>query len=470
MPRCVPYNCRPLTPPSNGRIVGTSLVTGSSVLIYCNKGYMLPRGSSNFRTCLSSGSWSNSQLTCTAITCQAPQNIANGVISSTGNTYGKKVTYTCNAGYGASGPNVRVCEENGQWSGSAPTCVSGSCGYPGVPENGALGGSDFTYGKKVTYSCNSRFRLVGESERLCLNSGRWTGSLPQCQEINCGDPGTPSNGVKHGTEYKNGKSVSFDCNPGFSLSGSSSRTCGQNGNWDGTQPRCLSGVCGSSGLVGPSGSFTSRNYPNGYGLNEYCRWAISVKQTKKAALTIKSLKTERIVDRLEIRDGSSGKLMSILSGLLNQPITYTSNSNQLDVKFVSDGKQIAAAEGFEASYHTASCGGLITNVGETFQSPNYPSHYPNGITCIWQIVINGPIQLKFAHFDTFGNDDKLEVWESLTQLDASTLIGQYSGPHGSLLKIQANTGKVYVKFSTDSYHTSTGFKATIRDSAVVIGK
>ena len=106
--------------------------------------------------------------------------------------------------------------------------------------------------------------------------------------------------------------------------------------------------------MGPSGVIRSPNYPNGYGLNEYCRWAISVASTKKASVTINNLKTEQTFDALEIQDGASGLLISSLSGLLHKPITYTSASNKLELKFVSDGKSVGAVDGFEASYSAAS--------------------------------------------------------------------------------------------------------------------
>ena len=114
------------------------------------------------------------------------------------------------------------------------------------------------------------------------------------------------------------------------------------------------GICGASGLVGPSGVVRSPNYPNSYGLNEYCRWSISVASAKKASINIKNLKTEQHVDTLEIKDGANGQLISRLSGLLHKPITYTSGSNKLDLRFVSDGKSVGAVDGFEATYHAAS--------------------------------------------------------------------------------------------------------------------
>ena len=98
----------------------------------------------------------------------------------------------------------------------------------------------------------------------------------------------------------------------------------------------------------------SPNYPNDYGLNAYCRWAISVASNKKASVTINSLKTDRYHDILEVKDGANGQLISRLSGLQHKPITYTSASNKLDLKFVSDGKSALAVEGFDATYQATS--------------------------------------------------------------------------------------------------------------------
>ena len=63
------------------------------------------------------------------------------------------------------------------------------------------------------------------------------------------------------------------------------------------------------------------------------------------------------------------------------------------------------------------CGGHISNIGASFQSPNYPSNYPNGVTCIWQIMANEPFEIKFEYFKTYDNHDKVEVWNSLTSLE-----------------------------------------------------
>ena len=56
--------------------------------------------------------------------------------------------------------------------------------------------------------------------------------------INCGDPGTPSNGSRNGSVFTFGGTVRYRCNHGYKLSGSSNRTCEASGRWSGNQTDC----------------------------------------------------------------------------------------------------------------------------------------------------------------------------------------------------------------------------------------
>ena len=59
-------------------------------------------------------------------------------------------------------------------------------------------------------------------------------------EFSCGNPGVPANGKKNSSTYQYGYSIKFECNVGYTLQGSSVRTCQNNGLWTGTQPTCQS--------------------------------------------------------------------------------------------------------------------------------------------------------------------------------------------------------------------------------------
>ena len=58
------------------------------------------------------------------------------------------------------------------------------CGDPGIPDNGTTTGTNTTFGSVVTHTCNDGFVLVGTDERICLESGNWSASLPSCESKN----------------------------------------------------------------------------------------------------------------------------------------------------------------------------------------------------------------------------------------------------------------------------------------------
>ena len=54
------------------------------------------------------------------------------------------------------------------------------CGDPGTPTNGQHSLSSTTYNSVVTYTCDVGYTLQGSNSRTCQSSGQWSGSVPQC--------------------------------------------------------------------------------------------------------------------------------------------------------------------------------------------------------------------------------------------------------------------------------------------------
>ena len=46
----------------------------------------------------------------------------NGQVSVDSNTFGSQANYSCSEGYVLNGNSIRMCQSDGQWSGSEPTC------------------------------------------------------------------------------------------------------------------------------------------------------------------------------------------------------------------------------------------------------------------------------------------------------------------------------------------------------------
>ena len=62
-------------------------------------------------------------LILTAVDCSNLTDPANGSVNHTaGTTFKQTATYSCNTGYSLVGNSNRTCQATGNWSGSAPTC------------------------------------------------------------------------------------------------------------------------------------------------------------------------------------------------------------------------------------------------------------------------------------------------------------------------------------------------------------
>lgn len=59
--------------------------------------------------------------------------------------------------------------------------VALQCSDPGVPANGGRDRASGTVGDVVTYICNFGYNLRGSSTRTCQASGSWSDSMPSCE-------------------------------------------------------------------------------------------------------------------------------------------------------------------------------------------------------------------------------------------------------------------------------------------------
>jgi len=59
--------------------------------------------------------------------------VSNGVACYNGTSTGAEAVYLCNDGYQLEGEGRRVCQRDGMWNGSVPTCIPavppGTCRY-----------------------------------------------------------------------------------------------------------------------------------------------------------------------------------------------------------------------------------------------------------------------------------------------------------------------------------------------------
>ena len=89
----------------------------------------------------------------------------------------------CNGGYKLNGSSIRLCQENGTWSGDEAQCQMRSCGPVYAPKNGRLecSSQDYVIDSECTFSCEDGFTLVGSQKRVCLPIGYWDGLPAFCK-------------------------------------------------------------------------------------------------------------------------------------------------------------------------------------------------------------------------------------------------------------------------------------------------
>ncbi|NXT25125.1 DAF1 protein, partial [Syrrhaptes paradoxus] len=133
----------------------------------------------------------SSALTCTSLLsvlhCSKPAQITHGSLHGPPKVFftpGTSVSYICEPGFSLIGTGSIHCTQAGAWSHPPPVCQAVKCPHPPKITNGELKGNisdNFSYGASVSYSCNPGYSLVGNAFINCTVSGTWSQPPPQCR-------------------------------------------------------------------------------------------------------------------------------------------------------------------------------------------------------------------------------------------------------------------------------------------------
>nr|BAR45634.1 limulus clotting factor C-like [Scolopendra japonica] len=196
-PKCI-RECPLVATPVEGSVnLPTGRLTeGVTVSYSCNENYRLI-GERN-RTCQKDGSWSGDDPICEKlIICKAPDNIEFGSVSThrrgstSDNTPGTTVTFTCNSGYTLIGEEYIQCQDDGNWSKASPICAKEGTVCPNVGQliNGEIkfkgqgGPQAFLEGSEVEYTCKSLHYMYGQNKATCFSNGTWSSAKPVCIKL-----------------------------------------------------------------------------------------------------------------------------------------------------------------------------------------------------------------------------------------------------------------------------------------------
>lgn len=123
-----------------------------------------------------------------------------------------------------------------------------TCGKPASPKNGMIIGEDFGFDGVIRFECDTGYDLSGGDVSVCQSNGSWSGSLPSCTRVNCGEPRQPLNGRSYGTSTDYSSMFGYTCNWGYVFEGQANTgtivtTCQDNGEWDVLVPDCIQRQC-----------------------------------------------------------------------------------------------------------------------------------------------------------------------------------------------------------------------------------
>ncbi|KGL83809.1 Complement component receptor 1-like, partial [Tinamus guttatus] len=228
--------------------------SGTTVTYRCRPGYRRVPGKSFTRTCTDS-QWSQTEPFCTEKICDRPEDIEHGAFHIYDRKLGSNVTFSCEEGYRLRGAREIFCVIKGTgvaWSDNLPFCEQIPCEPPPSIANGAYDEREsYVYQTAVTYRCNDvpkgmdRFSLIGSDSIFCTydenKNGVWSGPPPECRVVKCGnlevEHGKKITGFGPSYSYKD--SITFECDPGYSMVGSQTVSCLEDSTWHPPKPACV---------------------------------------------------------------------------------------------------------------------------------------------------------------------------------------------------------------------------------------
>ncbi|XP_061566532.1 sushi, von Willebrand factor type A, EGF and pentraxin domain-containing protein 1 isoform X1 [Cololabis saira] len=208
----------------------------------CHKGYDIT--SHTRLVCQEDGGWNGTAPSCVPAECETPPSPQHGWVNVTDASSGSIVRYSCEEGHELKGDSVRQCVSGQLWTSDAPVCRPVSCGNPGSIPNGTAHGGDFVYPEVLHFECTAGFVLKGRDTITCQADGKWSGPKPQCEPVSCGPPQVPSDINFEGREYMYNNEIELSCQPGFMLEGKSVSVCQADGTWSHESLTCVRASCG----------------------------------------------------------------------------------------------------------------------------------------------------------------------------------------------------------------------------------
>ncbi|XP_078301352.1 CUB and sushi domain-containing protein 1 isoform X1 [Panthera onca] len=506
--------------PINGRRFGDRFLLGSSVSFHCDDGFVKTQGSESITCTLQDGNvvWSSTVPRCEA-PCGGHLTASSGLILPPGWPGYYKDSLNCEWVIEAKpGHSIKITFDRFQTEVNYDTLEVRDGPASSSPLIGEYHGTQaprflistghFMYLLFTTDNSRSSVGFLIHYESVTLDSD------------SCLDPGIPVNGHRHGSHFGIRSTVTFSCDPGYTLSDDEPLVCERNHQWNHALPSC-DALCGGY-IHGKSGTVLSPGFPDFYPNSLNCTWTIEVSHGKGVQMIFHTFHLESSHDYLLItEDGSFTEPVARLTGsVLPHTIKAGLFGNfTAQLRFISDFS--ISYEGFNITFSeydlepcddpgvpafsrrigfhfgvgdsltfscfpgyrlegatkltclgggrrvwsaplprcVAECGASVKGNEGTLLSPNFPSNYDNNHECIYKIETEAGkgIHLRARTFQLF-EGDILKVYDGKDS--SSRPLGSFTKNELMGLVLNSTSNHLWLEFNTNGSETDQGFQLT----------
>ncbi|XP_064199793.1 sushi, von Willebrand factor type A, EGF and pentraxin domain-containing protein 1 isoform X1 [Anguilla rostrata] len=197
-------------------------------------------GSTSTKDCVCKPGYSPAGKTCEVVHCPEIYPPENGffIQNACNNHFNAACGIRCKPGFDLVGSSIRLCQPNGGWSGSEPSCRVRTCPPLSPPRHGRINCTEgsASYKTRCEVRCAAGYKLEGSTRLTCQANAQWSGTQPRCVEIRCPPMMTlknvllspPTCGEK---DVKAGTVCQLACRQGYRLLGDLEVRCLPSGDW-----------------------------------------------------------------------------------------------------------------------------------------------------------------------------------------------------------------------------------------------
>ncbi|XP_062981165.1 CUB and sushi domain-containing protein 1 [Elgaria multicarinata webbii] len=506
--------------PINGRRFGDRFLLGSSVSFHCDDGFVKTQGSESISCIMQDGNvvWSSTVPRCEA-PCGGHLTASSGVILPPGWPGYYKDSLNCEWVIEArQGHSIKITFDKFQTEVNYDTLEVRDGQTSSSPLIGEYHG---TQAPQFLISTGNYMYLLFTTD----NSRSSVGFLIHYESVtlesdSCLDPGIPVNGHRHGNNFSIRSTVTFSCDPGYTLSEDEPLVCERNHQWNHALPSC-DALCGGY-IHGKSGTILSPGFPDFYPNSLNCTWTIEVSHGKGVQLIFHTFHLESSHDYLLItEDGSFTEPVARLTGSVLPPTIKAGlfGNFTAQLRFISDFS--ISYEGFNITFSeynlepcddpgvpafsrrigfhfgvgdslmfscfpgyrlegadkltclgggrrvwsaplprcVAECGASVSGNEGTLLSPNFPSNYDNNHECIYKIETEPGkgIHLRARTFQLH-DGDTVKVYDGPDS--SSRLLGAFTKNELIEQILNSTSNHLRIEFYTNGSDTDQGFQLT----------